>query len=85
VPSATGAALAEVDEALRTLAGGQAVTRDEALVLLRRIESVVRDAPGGDRACEIVHHADAVAQDRLVVSSPELIDPLLDVRLALVG
>ena len=84
-PEATsnGASLSLVDDALRVACGRQLFTRDEALELLRRVESEVEDPARSARVERIVADANVASADQLMLSCADLVDPLLDIRLVL--
>jgi hypothetical protein len=75
--------MAQVDDALRIASGRRLFTRDEAIGLLRQVESVVEDPVRAARVERIVADADSGSADQLMVSCSDLVDPLLDIRLVL--
>ncbi len=72
-----------VDEALRVAIRRQFFTRDEVLGLLRRIELDTRGEPGAANVERIVVGVDVGSADQDMLSRTDLVDPLLDIRLAL--
>jgi hypothetical protein len=85
LPDATsnGTPLSLVDDALRVACGRQLFTRDEALELLRQVESEVDDPARAARVERIVADADVASADQLMLNCADLVDPLLDIRLVL--
>jgi hypothetical protein len=81
VPSTSPLAL--VDDALRVATGRQLFTRDEALGLLRRVRAEVDDPAHAATVERIVADVDSGSSEQVMVSCTELVDPLLDIRLAL--
>lgn len=72
-----------VDAALRVAARRQFFTRDEALDLLRRVEAEAHDHARAAAVERIVANADSASADQVMVGRADLLDPLLDIRLAL--
>ncbi len=72
-----------VDDALHVAARRDIFTRDEALGLLRRIELDTRGHAGAANVEKIVLGVDLASADQAILSRTELVDPLLDIRLAL--
>jgi len=72
-----------VDDALRVAARRQFFTRDEALDLLRRVEAEAHDHARAATVERIVADVDSGSADQVMVSRNDLLDPLLDIRLAL--
>ena len=75
--------LSAVDEALRVACGRRLFTRDEALGLLRQVGSGVDDPARAATVERIVADADAGSAEQMMLSCSDLVDPLLDIRLAL--
>ena len=72
-----------VDDALRIASGRQLFTRDEALGLLRRVGAEVDDPTRAATVERIVADVDAGSAEQMMVAYTDLVDPLLDIRLAL--
>ena len=72
-----------VDDALRVASGRQLFTRDEALALLHRVEAEVDDPARAATVERIVQDVDSGSAEQMMVSCADLVDPLLDIRLAL--
>ena len=76
-------ALALVDETLRIASARNNFSRAEGLRLLHRVETVVHELPARDRVARIVNDVDRGSADRVLLSRLDLLDPLLEIRLAL--
>ena len=76
-------AVSLVDAALRVAGGRQLFTRDEALDLLHQVEAEARDHADAATVERIIAEVDADSADRMMISRADLVDPLLDIRLAL--
>ena len=88
--SASDAASAEeqgvralVDGALSVASSRELFTRGEALSILHEVESAAHELSAGPRVEEIVHEADRESADRMMCSSADLVNSLLDIRLVL--
>jgi hypothetical protein len=81
--SKPSAALALIDEMLRIASGRDHFSRAEGLRLLHRVEMAAHESPARDRVASIVDEVDRGSADRVVLSRLELVDPLLEIRLAL--
>ena len=82
-PESRAVSLSLVDDALRVAAGRQFFTRDEALGLLRQIESEARDHDAATTVERIVADLDSSSVDEVMIPRADLLDPLLDIRLVL--
>jgi hypothetical protein len=74
-----------VDEALRSVSQREFLTREEALTLLRAIVADISEPTLAVTAASIVDDALASYSDGLLVGRSQVIDPLLDLRLALIS
>ena len=82
-PAPIDSPLSAVDEALRVASRRRLFTRDEALGLLRQVESGVDDPARAATVERIVADADAGSAEQMMVTCSDLVDPLLDIRLVL--
>jgi len=84
-PTGEEMALAAVDDALRVAARRELFTRSEALGLLRQVETSTHDLAVGPLVDDLVGSFERGTADQLMCSRAELVDPLLDIRLAMEG
>lgn len=84
-PSGEPSATAVVDEALRVAARRELFTRTEALGLLHQVEVSTHDLPSGTQVGDIVASFERGTTEQLMCSRADLVDPLLDIRLAVDG
>jgi hypothetical protein len=78
-------ALGAVDDALRVAARRELFTRSEALGLLHQLEGSTHDLAVGATVVGIVESFDRATTDQLMCSRADLVNPLLDIRLAMAG
>lgn len=74
-----------VDEALRVASRRELFTREEVFGLLHEVESASHGSAAAERVDAIVHEADRGTGDQIMCSRADLVNPLLDIRLALVN
>jgi hypothetical protein len=79
------AAMSLVDDVLVMVSAHDAFARSDALELLHRVETTLREVPAAVRVVEIVEAAEQRSQDQVTLPRAAVVDPLLDIRLALVG
>jgi len=84
-PTGDEMAVAAIDDALRVAGRRELFTRSEALGLLHQVEVSTHDLGVGPTVVAIVESFDHDTTDQLMCSRADLVNPLLDMRLALVG
>jgi hypothetical protein len=75
--------LAAVDAALEMVSRSGLVTVEEALRLLRGVEAAAGDGAGYARICGIVADASTSYAGQMLLDRDRVVDPLLDIRLAI--
>jgi hypothetical protein len=84
-PTGEEVAMSAVDDALRVAARRELFTRNEALGLLHQVEGSTHDLGVGPTVASIVESFDRATTDQLMCSHADLVNPLLDIRLAMGG
>jgi hypothetical protein len=82
-PPAVDGTVPLVDAVLRVVTRRQLFTREEALDLLHQVEARVEDPAQAATVERIVASVDSGSADQVMVCRTDLVDPLLDIRLAL--
>lgn len=85
-PEALGPGVAEaiVDDALRTATTRETFTRSEALQVLRKVATAIDGAAGVPDVMAIVDRIDRDTGDQALIPRADLVNGLLDIRLALI-